>query len=150
MYISAGPLTATVERLKVNSFERKSIFKKKKSSVDNSPHSSRGPSPSPDEGEAVKDKKKKKNPLSKSFKKMARAVKIGRSMSRDRDKPREEVDGDLSSNASIGDSKGGEEGEGGSKDGVEVASSPPTRPDTIALQPPGPAPIIQEPSASNQ
>ncbi|XP_064404404.1 syntaxin-binding protein 5-like isoform X2 [Halichondria panicea] len=143
--------SGAVERLKVNSFERKSIFKKKKrSNGDGSPQSSRGPSPSPDEGEAVKDKKKKKSSLSKSFKKMAKAVKIGRSLSRERDKPTEEFDGDLSSNASTGGSKGGEEDEGGNKDGVEVASSPSKRPETIPLQPLGLAPIIQEPSSANQ
>ncbi len=81
---------------------------------------------------------------------MAKAVKIGRSLSRERDKPTEEFDGDLSSNASTGGSKGGAEDEGGNKDGVEVASSPPKRPETIPLQQLGSAPIIQEPSSANQ
>ncbi len=149
--------TLTVERIKVNDnrLQRKSIFKKKKrpigSSADNSPHSSRGPSPAPlaDDGEAGKEKEKKKKISFKKFKNVAKAVKIGRSISKTKGNV-DEHDGLTNSGGSKegaeedGDNRELEE-EGGSRESVNEnqekrgnkggEKAAPTRPDTIPIQP---------------
>ena len=118
------------------SHQRKSLFKKKKKKGTDSPHDSRSSSPADDkESLTVQPPKsssddKKKSPVffKKSFKKVAKAVKIGRSMSKDRDKTStEEVDGE----ASGGEATPTQED---NKEGQEEASSPPKRPTTIPIQ----------------
>ena len=120
------------------SHQRKSLFKKKKKKDKSteSPHDSRSSSPLDDkESLAIQPPKsssddKKKSPVffKKSFRKVAKAVKIGRAFSKDKDKTHtEEVDGEPPGDEATPTQED-------NKEGQEEAASPPKRPTTIPIQ----------------
>jgi len=143
-YYNTGSSARDVEKGK-DFNKRKSIFKKKKKTLSaESPHGSREPSPLPDEpsGHTLAiEKKKSPQILKKSFRKVAKVVKIGRSISKDKDKSRrsiDEVDGEMtssgqSSTPALESSR--EEVTAENNEPSEVTTSP-KRPDNIPLKEP--------------